>query len=278
VRLDPGAGAAEGGERPVSPIVTLSTDLGDAYGAQMKAVLYRRLPAGSVVDLTHALPAHQVPESAFLLLHMARRFPAGTVHVAVVDPGVGSSRAPLGIATADGSFLVGPDNGLMWPLAVALGKPRGFRLDPHRVVPREPVAATFEGRDLFAPAAALLASGSSLEFLGSPASPVRYDLPEARIGPNRADGVVLHIDRFGNVITNVPTAVGPESDVAVLVRVGPGPVRRAVRQRTYADLPSSRLGLLGSSFGYLEIARSGRSAAGALSARVGARVRLAWTK
>ncbi|HLY77152.1 MAG TPA: SAM-dependent chlorinase/fluorinase [Thermoplasmata archaeon] len=260
------------------PLVTLTTDLGEEYGAQLKAVLYRSLPAGSVVDLTHSLPAHRVPEAAFLLLHMARRFPAGTIHVAVVDPGVGTDRAPAGLATADGSTLVGPDNGLLWPLASALGNPRAFRLDPARVAQGAPVSSTFEGRDLFAPAAALVASGGSLESLGTPFEPHRYEIPTATVRAGSAEGIVLHLDRFGNVITNVPTSDGPAVGVPLTVCLGPGPRRKAIRRTTYAELGPRGGGVLGSSFGTLELSCRERSAAKLFGARVGDRVRLSWRK
>ncbi len=262
----------------MSPLVTLTTDIGEAYAAQMKAMLYRRLPAGSVVDLALNLPAHEVPEAAFLLLHMAQRFPPGTVHVAVVDPGVGSQRAPLGIATAGGTILVGPDNGLLWPLATTLGNPRSFRLDPARVAAQASIAPTFEGRDLFAPAAALLASGASLEFLGSPIEAQKYDVPTARVGPTEIDAQVLHIDRFGNIITNAPSSEGPASGGALTVRIGRGPTRSGTRRRTYADLPPSGWGVLGSSFGFLEISCRESSSAKRFGAHVGDQVRFAWRK
>jgi len=125
----------------------------------MKAVLLRSIPPGHVIDVTHDLPAHAVTEAAFVLRSIGEQFPAGTIHVAVVDPGVGSARVPLMVQCADGSVLVGPDNGILAPLAHALGRPRGFRIDPSRLGggPRE--GTTFDGRDLFAPTAALLARG-----------------------------------------------------------------------------------------------------------------------
>jgi S-adenosyl-L-methionine hydrolase (adenosine-forming) len=262
----------------MAPLVTLTTDVGDVYAAQMKAVMYRRLPAGSVIDLAHALPAHAIAEAAFLFLHMAQRFPPGTVHVAVVDPGVGGSRAPLGILTGEGSILIGPDNGLLWPLAQALGNPRSYRLDPARVAGSVPVSATFEGRDLFAPAAVLVASGSSLEYLGTPIDPQRYEIPVAKIGPDGIEAVVLHIDRFGNIITNAPSSEGPSVGGALTVRFGRGPTRATVRQRTYSDLRSGGWGVLGSSFGFLEISRRESSAAKQFGAHVGDRVRFVWRR
>ncbi len=260
------------------PLVTLTTDLGDVYASQMKGMLYRRLAPGSVVDLSHDLPAHGVSESAFLLRHMAQRFPAGTVHVAVVDPGVGSPRAPLGIVTGEGSSLVGPDNGLLWPLASALGSPRSFRLDPTRIAAHGLVSPTFEGRDLFAPAAALLASGSSLEFLGSAFEPIRYEIPAPRPRADGLEGQVLHVDRFGNLITNVLTSAGAEVGTKVAVQFGRGPVRRSSFQRTYADLPEGLWAVLGSSFGYLEVSAREGSAARRFGVRVGDRVRLSWRR
>lgn len=262
----------------MSPLVTLTTDLGDVYAAQLKAVLYQRLPAGTVVDLTHNLSAHRIPEAAFLLRHMAARFPAGTVHLAVVDPGVGGSRAPAGIATRDGSVLVGPDNGLLWPLAVALGDPRAYRLDPARVASRSAISPTFEGRDLFAPAAALLASGASLEFLGTPFDATPYEIPVPREVRGGREGEILHVDRFGNLITNLPTAEGPALGEAVAVRIGRAPARRGTRHRTYSDLRPGGWGVLVSSFGYLEISCREHSASRRFDAHVGDRVRFAWRK
>ena len=111
-------------------LVTLTTDVGAAYAAQMKGVLARALPPGTVVDLVLDLRPHAIEEAAFLLRHMAPTFPPGTVHVAVVDPGVGGRRAPIAVACREGSFLVGPDNGVLGPLAEVLGVRRVVRLEP----------------------------------------------------------------------------------------------------------------------------------------------------
>ncbi len=256
-------------------LVTLSTDLGDAYAAQMKAVLYRRLPPGAVVDLTHQLPPHRSEEAAFLLLHMARGFPPGTVHLAVVDPGVGGSRAPLVLASCDGSFLVGPDNGLLVPLAEALGSPRAFRLDPQRVAPGVAVSSTFEGRDLFAPAAALLAEGVPVARLGSRTKFRKFVLPVPRRAARAARGVVVHIDAFGNVISNVPTEWLPAGGRRVRLRTRYGR-RTLTRRRTYSEAAPGTLILIGSSFGLAELAiREGR-AANRLRLEVGDGVNFDW--
>ncbi len=254
-------------------LVTLTTDIGWAYAAQMKAVLYRTLLPGSVVDLTHDVPAHSVPEGAFLLQYMAEGFPAGTVHVAVVDPGVGSSRAPLALATADGSVLVGPDNGVLWPLASRLGSPRAVRLDPERVVPGRPPSATFEGRDLFAPAAARLAAGAAIEQLGSPFDPIRRELPVPRGTPESMRGEVLHVDRFGNLITNVPTEWAPPAGARLRVTLGSQSERILSRARTYSDVPKGHAAVFGSSFGLLEVSVREGSAARRFRAHTGQTVR-----
>ncbi len=256
-------------------LVTLSSDVGAAYAAQMKAVLAERLPPGRCVDLAHDLRAHDIPEAAFVVRAMAERFPAGTVHLVVVDPGVGGSRAPIVIACRDGSRLVGPDNGVLAPLAESLGGGTAYRLDPARLGVHERVGTTFDGRDLFAPAAALLAAGRSPSSLGT-----RTTLtPAGGAAPRRtaegAQGTVAHVDRFGNLISDVPSRWLPTTASRVLVRLGrtrrPLPV-----VRSYEAAGPGRLAVLRSSFGRLEIARSGGRAAEGLGARVGTRLEFRW--
>lgn len=255
-------------------VVTLATDVGPVYSAQMKGALLRYLPPGHLVELTHDLPAHQIAESAFVLRQMTAAFPTPSVHVGVVDPGVGGVRAPLAIVCANGDVLVGPDNGLLIPTRDRCGGGAAIRLDPRRVVPGSTVSPTFEGRDLFAPAAGRIASGTRPVDLGDPWTPEELVLPVPKRSSTQLRGEVSHVDRFGNLITNLPTA-WVESATRFGLRVGD--VRRArVRQvRTYSDLRRSELGVLGSSFGTLELAvREGR-ASDRLGAAVGTRVLLA---
>jgi S-adenosylmethionine hydrolase len=263
------------GVAPSAPLVTLSGDIGAAYAAQMKAVLYRSLPPGSVVELDVDLPAHAIREAAFLLLHMARRFPAATVHLAIVDPGVGGRRRPI-VIRCGATHLVGPDNGLLAPLADALGAPRAFRIDPSRVPGGGAISATFHGRDLFAPVAAALALGTAAEAIGTPGS--FHRLRRAR--PTRAGGRVraeiLHVDRFGNAITNVPSAWAPGLDRAVRLQVGSSPPRRVARRATYESIRPGEVALVVSSFELVEIAMHERPAATTLGLAVGARI--AWTE
>lgn len=255
-------------------LVTLTTDVGPIYAAQMRAVLYRSLPAGSVIDLATDLAPHRIAEAAFVLQHAAARFPPGTIHLAVVDPGVGGQRAPVAMGTADGSRLVGPDNGLLVPLARTLGMRAVVRLDPKRVAPRRPVSATFEGRDLFAPAAAALALGAPLTSLG-PAWSLR-ERP-ADVGPSRSAkgvrGEVVYVDRFGNAITNVPSDWIPSVGIGLDVVIGGARARRFTRARTYEDVAAARAAVVGSSFGTLELSVREGSAARRFRIAVGTPVR-----
>lgn len=264
------------GRRRLPRLVTLTSDLGWAYAAQVKGAILRACPIVPLVDLTHELPRHRIAEAAFLLRAMASSFPPGTIHVAVVDPGVGGQRAALAIRCGDGSVLVGPDNGILAPLALLLGRPRAFRLDARRVEPHGRVGTTFDGRDLFAPAAARIARGEPLARLGTPTSFHDLRLLEATRAGRIAEGVVMHVDHFGNLISNVPNSWIPSSATGLEVSVGR---RRAVRVpwvRSYESLRRGRLGSLGSSFGTAEVTVAEGSAATRLRARTGTLLGFRW--
>ncbi|MDR7544659.1 MAG: SAM-dependent chlorinase/fluorinase [Armatimonadota bacterium] len=254
-------------------IVTLLTDFGQAspYPAEMRAVLCAGCRA-RVMDITHEIPAHDIASGAYVLAAAAPAFPAGTVHVAVVDPGVGTARLPLVVASG-GHLFVGPDNGLLMPAARALGHPRAHVIDEERFG-RPPRSATFHGRDLFAPAAAALASGLPVEQMGAPVAAL-VDLPEVQ--PARAPGVltgqVVYRDAFGNLVTNIPgdwLRTCPESCVLDHPR---GRVR-VRRVRTYGEGDANEPLVLVGSNGTIEIAiRAGR-AAEALGVEAGAPIAL----
>jgi hypothetical protein len=231
-------------------IITLLTDFGtaDGYVAQMKGVMLSAAPDATLVDVTHDIGAQDVDAARLVLDRYWQRFPAGAVHLVVVDPGVGSARAALAVAAA-GRFLVGPDNGVLSPAlcrddarAVALEVPPG-------------ASATFHGRDVFSPAAAALATGTPLERLGSayPSPVVRRTAAPALQQDGAILGEVVMIDRFGNAITNVP---GPLPGYRLWI----GAMHLPVLQ-TYADVsPGDPLALTGSS-GLIEIAvRQGNAA------------------
>ena len=231
-------------------VVTLLTDFGtaDGYVAEVKGTILSRAPEAVLVDVTHDLPAQDVEAGRLALARYWRKFPPGTVHLAVVDPDVGSARPALAVAS-DGRFLVGPDNGILSP-ALLVGGARAVAL------PVPPSASpTFHARDVIAPAAAMLASGSPVDALGSPVGdPVIRRTPEARRLPDGAiEGQIIAVDRFGNAVTNLVAAHGGVVEVGTLKL----PVRR-----TYADVtPGMPLALSGSS-GLVEIAvRDGNAAA-----------------
>jgi S-adenosyl-L-methionine hydrolase (adenosine-forming) len=258
------------------PLVTLSSDVGSAYAAQMKAVLAHSLDPGRVVDLSHDLPAHAVEEAAFVVRAMAAGFPPGTIHVVVVDPGVGGRRVPVVVECRDGSRLVGPDNGVLYPLAQLLGVGPAYRIEAGRLRARRRVGTTFDGRDVFAPAAVRLAEGQRPADLGPPSDLRILSLPEARKRDGGAEGNVVHVDHFGNLITNVPTDWVPARTSYVGVRVGSRRNHRLPWATSYESVGGGRAGALGSSFGTVEVAVSRGRAVARFRARVGTALRFQW--
>jgi S-adenosylmethionine hydrolase len=251
------------------PIVTLLSDFGagSGYPAQVKGVLLGHLPDVRIVDLSHEVAPFDVLGGALLLEACVPRFPAHAVHLAVVDPGVGTARRPLCVVDGTGRRLVGPDNGLFTPF---LAGARAFLLsDPDRVP--APEAATFHGRDLFAPVAAWLAGGGDAARLGPPVpDPVRLDWPEATSAGGVVRGAVLGADSFGNLLTSVRASQLPPGRLRVEVA---GRAARLVR--TYGEArPHELVALVGSS-GRLEISLRQGSAALALGLGRGAPVSVA---
>jgi S-adenosylmethionine hydrolase len=254
------------------PLITLSTDFGDQdyYVGAMKGVLLSVAPSVTLVDLSHHLPMRSPAAAAHVLRHAAAEFPPGTVHLAVVDPGVGTARRPIVVA-ALGYLWVGPDNGL---LGFAAASPNACtRLLAHSGLRRSTVSPTFHGRDVFAPAAARLALGFPFVEAGPEVNDaVQVPEPAVHDDGSRRCGQVIHVDTFGNLVTNLDRQVLPADLSAVRIWVrGHGEVRGA---RTYGDVePGQPVALIGSC-GRLEIAVAGGSAASALGLGVGAEVAL----
>lgn len=252
-------------------IVTLTTDFGtrDGYVGEMKGVLSTGAPEARLVDVSHALPPGDVRAGAWVLSRIWSRFPAGTVHLAVVDPGVGSDRRALAARIAD-RWLVAPDNGLL-TLVEAEGLEAVHSLDPGRVG-LEPVSDTFHGRDLFAPAAARLARGDRPDGLGDPVDPgglVRLEVPEPRREEGVLVGEVRHVDRFGNLITNVPVEELPPWPT---VKVGAYRVEGL--SSAFAAVDPGEPVLIRGSGGTLEICVRGDRASEVLGQGRGAEVRV----
>jgi len=260
-------------EKPKAGVVSLLTDFGlrDHYVAAVKGVLLAANPGLTLVDVTHLVAPQNVLQGSFLLAASYHFFPPGTVHLAVVDPGVGGERAPLA-AKAGGHLFVGPDNGI-FDLAFERTAPElVVRLENRRYLSRE-VSPTFHGRDLFAPAAALLSLGVSLEELG-PSHPYERRLPPLpRLVPGATvTGEIIHVDHFGNLISNIrmEAAAGGNQIPVLEVRLGSTPVLWG--PATYEQAPPRTPFALVGSHGFLEIAVRGGSAAACTNCAIGARV------
>ncbi|MBX7258996.1 MAG: SAM-dependent chlorinase/fluorinase [Candidatus Hydrogenedentes bacterium] len=235
------------------PIVTLLTDFGtkDPYVASMKGVILSRCADVSIVDLSHEIPPQDVFEGALFLAEAASYFPPGTVHCVVVDPGVGTARLPIALEVG-GHKCVAPDNGVLSLLSRKHSISEA-RMIANREFMLESISATFHGRDIFAPAAAALAAGNPLGSMGDRvATMTMLDVPRARKEDGgRLVGVVMHIDRFGNAITNI---LREDVGMAQATDIRTGHVRLAGISETYADVETGQAVALFGSSDYLEIA------------------------
>ena len=247
-------------------VITLTTDFGtrDTYVSEMKGVILSIAGDVHVVDITHEVAPHDVLEGALALEVAAPRFPAATIHVGVVDPGVGTARRGLAVASGDQMF-VGPDNGLFTPFFDE--RPwRAFELRAAEFR-RSDVSHTFHGRDIFAPAAAHLARGVEPARLGPPVTdPVRLRWPGLRVSEGRVGGAVVHVDRFGNLVTSIPADAIATLGSGVTVRIAG---KSLPLVRTYGDLGRKDVGALLGSSNRLEIAVNAGSAAKTLRAGLG---------
>jgi len=183
-------------------LITLTTDFGheDPFTGIMKGVILGLAPDVHIVDITHTIDPQNLHQGVWTLESAAPYFPPGTIHVAVVDPGVGSARRPLALESAEQTFIA-PDNGLLTPFFAASG--RMVALTDKRFF-RETLSATFHGRDVFAPTAAWIARGTDLSKMGEPVNdPVKLDMPKPVFMNGILSGEVIHVDRFGNLATNI---------------------------------------------------------------------------
>jgi S-adenosylmethionine hydrolase len=253
-------------------VITLTTDLGarDWFVGAMKGVILGIQPRVSVVDVTHEITAGDIRGGAFALAAACRSFPKGTVHVAVVDPGVGSRRKGLAVQTDIGVF-VGPDNGVL-SRALAKAKVKAIHALENEAYFLRPVSRTFHGRDIFAPVAAHLSRGVPIRKLGPARKDfVRLAWREPRKQRYGIEGEVIYIDRFGNAITNLEGSLvrGPERTVCEIR----GQRRRVCPLKAFyqAVAPGRPVALVGSS-GLVEIAVNGGSAEKVFGLRIGTRV------
>jgi len=253
-----------------SPLFTLLTDFGagSGYPAQLKGVLLGALPDARLVDLSHEVPAYDVLAGALLLEACLPWFPPDAIHVAVVDPGVGTARRALCVEDPRGRRAVGPDNGLLTPLLGAGA--RAFEIVPGRAVP-PPASATFHGRDLFVPAAIQLARGAAPAALGPEVlDPLRLPWPRAERRGALLQGETLAADPFGNLVTSVHAEqLGGARVLAVEVAGAP-----AAWVRTFGEAARGALVAYAGSGGRVEVAVREGSAAARLGAVRGLAVAL----
>ena len=256
------------------PIITLTTDFGhsDHYVGVMKGVILQIAPLAEIIDITHDLAAYEIGEAAFVVDQTYRYFPKKTIHVAVVDPGVGSARRPIMVEAA-GQYFIAPDNGVLTPV-VKREKHKARELTVAKYF-LSPVSRTFHGRDIFAPCAAHLAIGVPPARFGKLIRDhMRMLMPEPTRTSKRAwTGSVLRIDRFGNMITNYSTAEFDWIETRPFeMAVGMQQVRRLALND--AECAPGELFLIHGSSGYLEISMSQASAAKMVGCGVGAPLEL----
>jgi S-adenosylmethionine hydrolase len=248
------------------PVITLTTDFGltDAFVGTMKGVILSICPTAQIVDITHDVPPQDIVAGALLLADACRYFPAGTIHLAVVDPGVGTSRAAIAIKT-ERYFFVGPDNGL-FDLSLRHQKPVRTVQINNSAYHLKPVSATFHGRDVFAPAAAHLAAGVDIEKLGEAMpSLTKLSLPSPQVRGEALEIHVLRTDRFGNAITDLRIEefqTWNPTNAAVIVNVGGNEIFGT--RRTFSDVSKGQPVAYFGSGGRLEIAINAGNAAESL--------------
>jgi S-adenosylmethionine hydrolase len=258
-----------------SPLISLTTDFGlkDPYAAEMKAVILSICPNAVTVDISHEVDKFDVRMGAYMLASAAPYFPEGTLHVAVVDPGVGTKRRPIIIQTAR-SFFIGPDNGLLVLAAEAQGVKRMYEIASRRLMLPH-VSSTFHGRDIFAPAAAHLANGVSPEEFGPEISEtVKPSFAEVTRKDDALVGEVLHVDGFGNITTNIHVKNIRDLGEGTLQVELPHHKLELKLSKTYAEGKNQEPIAVMGSHDYLEIALNRGNAAAKFQAKPGDKITL----
>ncbi|WP_340820217.1 S-adenosyl-l-methionine hydroxide adenosyltransferase family protein [Methanolobus sp. WCC4] len=238
-------------------IITLTTDFGSLYPASMKGVILSIDPDATIVDITHSIPPTDIQAGALAMHSVVRYYPQGTIHVGVIDPGVGTERKAI-VVRAGGQYLVGPDNGLLMPAAKLLGDMEVYEISSD-ILPDE-VSSTFHGRDIFAPVAAHISKGMGLKEIGKPVDEyVTLDISGYEIEKDFIRTRVVYIDSFGNIITNVPgdELMRSVQQGAILSIAG----RQMPFLSTYGEVTRGKLLSLVGSHGFLEVALNQGSAA-----------------
>jgi len=256
------------------PIITLTTDFGEAdyFVPALKAVILSINPAAEIVDITHLVPPHDVYSAAFTLLCCYKDFPRWTIHLVVVDPGVGSGRRPIMVGTDD-YFFVGPDNGVFSYVYQRETVNRVVHLNVEHYY-RAPVSNTFHGRDIFAPCAAALSKGVEWRMMGEEIEDsTRFSLPmPSVVSAKHVRGVLIHVDRFGNIITNLTRADVTDDMIRAGARVRVSTQEAVAVLTHFAEAKPNELFAYFGSAGFLELAVRGQSAARMVEAKRGIEV------
>ncbi len=263
------------------PLATLLTDFGwsDPYVPAIKGVILSICPRANLVDITHDIPQGDVLRGAFVLAQAAPLFPPQTVHVVVVDPGVGTERRILAARFAGQVFLF-PDNGIITLIAERGGMEAIYTVSNTQLLPDRSVSATFHGRDIFAPIAANILNGLDIRHLGpEPKTYKTLEIPSPHLGDSGIVGQVLYVDHFGNLISNIPLELVRQASKQIgAARVICGGRDVGAVQRTYGMAESGALVALINSMSLLEVAVNGGRASDVLGAAVGTEVRLVAAK
>lgn len=248
---------------PNMTAITLLTDFGSFYPAQMKGVILSRLKDkgrdATFIDIAHDIPPQDIRAGAFALLSSVRYFPQGTIHIAVVDPGVGTERLGI-VVESGGQCFVGPDNGLLIPAAKSLGAPQAYK-----IACKFDASATFHGRDIFAPVASMIAGGKSIQSIGPRIEPIDIDFGAARQTENGISATIIYVDRFGNLILNMKKL--PTSCISLKGI-------KLKRAKTYAEARRIEPLITIGSHGFAEIAVNQGSAADAFGLKAGDTIEL----
>ncbi|MCS7365944.1 MAG: S-adenosyl-l-methionine hydroxide adenosyltransferase family protein [archaeon GB-1867-035] len=257
-------------------IITLLTDFGekDPYVAAMKGVILTIAPHVKIIDITHNITKFNIREGAFILASIIKYFPRNTIHVGVVDPGVGSLRKPI-IAVTKRSILIGPDNGLLMLAAEREGLLKVLEIRRHKFLLEE-VSYTFHGRDIFAPVAAYIANGVKPEEIGEEVEEyVKLPFPKPRILKKKIIGEIIHIDDFGNIITNISIkelqkkSISIGSEITVEIH---GEKEKLNLKDSYSKVEVEQTLAIIDSFNLLEIAVNQGNAARKYNVKVGEKI------
>lgn len=260
-------------------IITLLTDFGsrDSYVAEMKAIILSIYPEATLIDITHEVVETNVVQGAYILARSVGFFPKGSIHLAVVDPGVGGVRRPI-VIEATSAVLIGPDNGLLASAAERLGLKHIYLIENKKYIPSR-VSETFHGRDIFAPIAAYIASGIlPAEFGREIFDITQSPIPKSKLLGKKIGGEIIYVDKFGNLVTNIESkllhTLGVKCGETLKLRVGRGKQIKVKLVKSYSDVSSGGLLLIPGSGYSIEISVNLGSAAEILTAGIGIEIEL----